>query len=310
MERYTDGRIVQESLADGSLTAWPNAKGVAVWIVINVECWPHDYLGPGGMPWPQSPPDVPNTTYREYGNKVGVWRLIRMLDGLSLPASIALNGAMCGFYPDIVSAFVQRKWDIMGHGVDQSRALNRIPPEEERLDIESTLANIANVSGQRPLGWLSPGMGETAATPDLLAAQGVKYVADRLDHHLPYEVQTNSGPLIAVPYSLDLNDYSAFSTMALTGEQYGAMLRDQFEVLQAEAEAQNEARVMCIPLHTYLSGVPHRSKHIAEALSFMKDHESAWFTTGAAIAEAFETHMESRAQARTSGPAQQQAVAG
>jgi len=266
---------------------WPNGSGVAVWIVLNVECWPIDYLGPGGMPWPQQPPDVPNTTYREYGNRVGVWRLIRMLDALGLPASIALNSAVCGYHPDIVRGFTERNWDIMGHGIDQSRALNRIAPSEEATDIARALETIEAFTGRRPEGWLGPGLAETAATPDLLVAAGVRYLADRLDDQLPYYVHTSAGVLVAVPYSLDLNDYSAFAMLALTGAQYAEMLVDQFEVLIKEAE--EEARVLCIPLHTYLSGVPHRSRHIARALAHMRAQPRAWFTTGAEIARTYRT---------------------
>ena len=285
MPDYRDPRIMTSGEGE-QLTAWPNGAKLAVWLVLNVECWPIDYLGPGGMPWPQSPPDVPNSTFREYGNRVGVWRLIAMFDRLGLPVSIALNGAMCEFRPDIVKAFADRDWDIMGHGVDQSRPLNRIPPDEEAGDIAKTLDAIEAACGRRPKGWLGPGLAQTAATPDLLAAGGVHYIADRLDDQVPYYVHTNSAPLVSVPYSLDLNDYSAFAGLALTGRQYGEMLRDQFEVLLDEAA--DEPRVMCIPLHTYLSGAPHRSKPIEEALSFMKGHRDVWFATGAQIAEAFE----------------------
>lgn len=272
-------------MATGQVDAWPNGKRLAIWIMLNVECWPVDYLGPGGMPWPQSPPDVPNTTFREYGNRVGVWRLIDMFDRLGLPISIALNSAMCGYHPDIVRAFVDRGWDIMGHGIDQSRALNRIPPEQEAGEIAQCLRDIEIFCGRRPVGWLGPGLAQTAVTPDLLAANGVRYTADRLDHHMPYYLHTAANMLISVPYSLDLNDYSAFGGMALTGEQYGQVLRDQFEVLLAEAS--HEPRVMCIPLHTYLSGAPHRCKHIASALASMQEYDGVWFTTGADIAEAY-----------------------
>ncbi|MBL8550477.1 MAG: polysaccharide deacetylase family protein [Hyphomonadaceae bacterium] len=283
MSKYADDRVLSPETKP--LRSWPGGKGLAVWIVHNVECWPIDYLGPGGMPWPQQPPDVPNSTFREYGNRVGVWRLIEMHDALGIPASVALNGAMCTAHPEVVEALNVRGWDIMGHGVDQSRPLNRIPPQEEAGDIDATLDAIEAFCGKRPEGWLGPGLAQTHATPDLLAARGVRYIADRLDHHQPYYVRTASDPLVAVPYSLDLNDYSAFGTMAFTGRQYAEMLTDQFDALLAESR--REARVMCIPLHTYLSGAPHRSVHIARALAHMKAQPGAWITTGAEIARAF-----------------------
>ncbi len=286
MTNYRDDSILPENYNRRDLGNWPNGGRLAVWIVLNVECWPADYLGPGGMPWPSSPPDIPNSTFREYGNRVGVWRLISLLDRLGIPASIALNGAMCRYRPDIVEAFASRGWDIMGHGIDQSRALNRIPPEEEEADIQTTLREIETVTGLRPKGWLGPGLAQTAATPDLLAEAGIRYIADRLDDQLPYYVRTASRSLVSVPYSLDLNDYSAFSTMALTGREYGEMLTDQFDVLAEEAN--DELRVMCVPLHTYLSGAPHRSVHIGNALAHMKSQGDVWFATGAEIVQAFE----------------------
>ena len=285
---YADPRLSASTPRWPQGTLWPNGRGLAVWIVINVECWPVDYLGPGAMPWPQQPPDVPNATYREYGNQVGVWRLMAMLDALGVPASVALNSAMCVHRPDIVRACADRGWDVMGHGVDQSRAMNRIPPEVEEEEIEQVLATIGACTGARPEGWLGPGLAETARTADLLAARGVRYVADRLDDHLPYLLNTNTGQLVAVPYSLDLNDYTAFATLALTGGQYADMLVDQFDVLVEEAAS--EARVMCVPLHTYLSGVPHRCKHLAKALAHLCRHERTWCATGAQIARTFREH--------------------
>jgi len=279
---YSDRRVVRESLRDPRLQSWPNGAGLAVWTVFNVECWPSNTLGGGGSSAVPKPPDIRNQTFRDYGLRAGVWRLIDMHDRLQWPVSIALNGAVCDVAPDVVQAFADRSWDIMGHGIDQSRGLPFLKPGEEEADIAWTLDRIQAFTGKRPKGWLGPGLAETADTPDILSRHGVDYIADRVDDDVPYYIRTQTKPLVAVPYSVNLNDLPAFTRQNFSAPQFAEMIVDSFEVLLKESA--KTPRVLCIPLHTYLSGVPFRAKHIEKAFAHLKTHKNAWFATGADIA--------------------------
>jgi allantoinase len=267
---------------------WPNGARLAVWVVINVEHWEWNSLAGVTMAsGADQAPDVPNYTWREYGSRVGVWRTIDVLDRLNIPASITLNGSVCDEYPEIVRAFLEREWEIMGHGWTNSQGLSGLPEGEERALISRTLGRIIQDTGQRlrPRGWLGPGLAETHHTLDILAENGIEYVADWLNDEQPYLLQTASKPVVAVPYSVEVNDIGTFTRRGFTGADYAEMLRDQFDVLYQESE--HTAKVMCIPLHPFITGVPFRSKHLEAALAYMRQHEHAWFTKGYDIVAAW-----------------------
>ena len=267
---------------------WPNGSRLAVWVVINVEHWEWDRLSGVVMASPAAePPDIPNYAWREYGSRVGVWRTIEVLDRLEIPASITLNASVCDEYPEILLAFLQREWEIMGHGWTNSQGLSGLDEAAERQLIARTLERITRETGyvRKPRGWLGPGLAETNRTLDILAEHEIEYVADWVNDDQPYLLQTATKPLVSVPYSIDVNDIGTFTRRGFTGQDYADMLRDQFDVLYQEAE--KTAKVMCIPIHPFITGVPFRSKHLEAALAYMRRHEHAWFTTGSQIVSAW-----------------------
>jgi allantoinase len=272
---------------------WPNGKRLAVWIVINVEHWEWNSLaGITSSSVAVEPPDVPNYSWREYGSRVGIWRTMDVLDRLNIPASITLNASVCDEYPEIVRAFLEREWEIMGHGWTNSQGLSGLTEADERALIGRVVERITRDTGHhlRPRGWLGPGLAETSRTLDILAELGIEYVADWINDDQPYLLETVTKPLVSVPYSLDLNDIGTFTRRGFTGADYEEMLRDQFDVLYEESE--RTAKVMCIPLHPFLTGVPFRSKHLEAALAYMRRHEHAWFTKGYEIVSAWRQATE------------------
>jgi len=273
-------------IVDRPRLAWPNGKRLAVWIVPNVEHYEADLLtGPTVATAALEPPDTPNYTWRDYGMRVGVWRLMETMGRLDVPGTVALNARVCELYPRVVDACVKLGWEFMGHGKTNSRPLSGMSEAEESTLIPEVLATIERATGRRPRGWLGSGLAETDRTLDLLAQHGVRYVADWVNDDQPYPLRTDHGPLYSLPYAIETNDIGAFVRRSFTPADWGTMLRDQFDVLYAESA--QTAKVMCIALHPWIVGQPFRAKHFEAALAYMRGHQDAWFTTGSAIVDAY-----------------------
>ncbi len=263
--------------------ALPGGARVAVFVVVNVEQWaldapiPRPVLPPpaGG---PSPVPDVPNWSWHEYGMRVGFWRLKSVLDRYGVTATLALNALVARTYPPIVEAAVASGWELMGHGLVQ-RALNREP--DERAAIRATIETIRAATGRAPRGWLGPGLVETWETPDLLAEEGIEYVCDWVVDDQPAEVAVARGRLVAVPYTLELNDSPLFAVQHAPGEEFVRRATAQFATLHAEGRT--NARIMPIALHPYLMGVPHRIGLLDRVLEAIRLHEGVVFWTGAQI---------------------------
>lgn len=264
---------------------WPNGAHVALWVIPNIEFFALDESVPaaaGGTG--VTPPDVPTWSARDYGNRVGVFRLMRMMERHRIRGTVALNSNLCAQHPIIIEEGKKRGWEWMGHNETNTRRLNAVPPEEEPRIIHDTLRTIEQATGMRPRGWLSSGLQETWNTPDLLAAEGCTYVADWPNDDQPYRMNLSEGrSLISVPYSFEVNDKPVFEQKHWTGEQFGEMIRRQFDVLYREGA--DSGRVMAVALHPYLSGMPHRIDALDDAFAYIARHEHVWLATGAEIAE-------------------------
>lgn len=268
--------------------SWPNGKRLAVWIVPNIEHYEADLLhGPTVATPAVEPPDVPNFTWRDYGMRVGVWRLMETMERLEVRGTVALNARVCELYPSVVSACVKLGWEFMGHGKTNSRPLSGMKADEETTLIPEVLATIERATGRRPRGWLGPGLAETDRTLDLLAEHGVQYVADFVNDDQPYPLTADAGTVYSLPYAIETNDIGAFVRRSFTPADWGTLLRDNFDVLYAESAT--TAKVMCIALHPWIVGQPFRAKHFEAALAYMRGHADAWFATGGEIVDAYRT---------------------
>src|SRR5436305_993048 len=191
---------------------WPGGAHVALWVVPNVEFF-SPQTRPGGLGAGKIP-DIPVWAMRDYGNRVGVFRLMDVLDRYGVRATVALNSDICIHHPAIIEEGVKRRWEWMGHNQSNSRRLNEVPPGEEAAIIRDTLDTIARVSGTRPTGWLGAGLQETWNTLDLLAQAGCDYVADwGPNDDQPYEMALDGGnTIVSLPYSYNINDKQAFES--------------------------------------------------------------------------------------------------
>ena len=262
---------------------WPNGARVALWVIPNIEFFSLEER-PAGYGASARIPDVVMWSERDYGNRVGVWRLMEVLDRYGIRGSVALNSLLCDHHPVIIEEGNRRGWEWMGHNESNTRRLNEAPPGEEAHIIKRTFATIERAAGARPKGWLSSGLQETWDSLDLLAAEGCRYVCDWCNDDQPYMMHLDGGRrLVSVPYPQQTNDKPAYERMYVSPAEFRDMICRTFDVLYREGA--HSGRVLPIALHPYISGMPHRIGALDDALEYICRHEGVWLTTGAEIAE-------------------------
>lgn len=264
--------------------SWPDGRRLAVYLGLNLEHFAFGE-GLGAMLAPGGPqPDVLNYAWRDYGNRVGAWRLLDLFEALDLPASVLVNSAMYGYAPELVAAFAARGDEIVGHGRTNSERQSVMSEDDERaLILEATRA-ISAAHGRAPAGWLSPWIAESRATPDLLREAGYRYTLNWCADDQPIWLRTRAGPLLAVPYPQELNDIPAIVARADGAEAFADMIVDAFDEMLDQSAAQ--PLVMGVALHAYIVGHPYRLRHLRRALRHIAaQKDSIWITTAGAIAE-------------------------
>lgn len=275
-------RIPYDPIAGRAPLTLPDGARMVVWVIVNVEEWdpraamPRTVLTPpaGGSPLP----DVPNWAWHEYGNRVGFWRMLEVLDEFSIPAVLAVNGIALGSYEPIARAALERGWEFLAHGYTQR---NMQSVEDERLDVRRTSEAIAAFAGRRPRGWLGPGLTETWETPDLLVEEGYAYVCDWVLDDQPVTLRTRSGPLVNIPYTQECNDVAMMLIQHHPAREYSRRAADQFD--QLYADSRESARVMALVVHPYIMGAPHRLRYFRETLERIAGFDDVTFWTGERI---------------------------
>src|SRR5437867_10935532 len=245
---------------------WANDARVAVRVIPNIEHY--EFEIPSRSMYPTNlVPDIINYGWRDYGPRVGIWRLMEALDKYGMRGSVTLKSAVCEHYPIIVEEGKKRNWEFLGHGITNSRLLNGLSEEEERKVIRETIQTISKSVGKAPEGWLGPALAETFITPDLLAEEGIRYLCDWCNDDQPYAMKVKKGRLLSVPYSIELNDIPFFVGKGNSGADFLQAIQDQFDVLYEEGKV--NGRVMSIALHPFIISVPHRYKYFAQALEYI-----------------------------------------
>ena len=281
--RLTD-RVPYQALVDRPRLALPGGKQLAVWIILNVEDWgierpmPRTVLPPPmGQPLL---PDVPNWAWHEYGMRAGFWRQHAALTRRGLPVTLAINGQVCLSYPRVAAAARDAGWEFMGHGYVQG-PMHRVEDQDDA--IRRTVDTITRFTGVAPRSWESPGLTETEATLDHLRRNGIEYVADWVIDDLPQDIETPHGRVTTIPYTVETNDIVVFALQHQTSDQFLRRGIDQFDRLYAEG-AEN-ARVMAISIHPYITGVPHRIRYLEELLDYVGSHDGVAFMTASQIGD-------------------------
>jgi peptidoglycan/xylan/chitin deacetylase (PgdA/CDA1 family) len=262
---------------------WPDGRRLAFYIGLNLEHFAFGEglgieLAPGG---PQ--PDVLNFSWRDYGNRIGVWRLLELFEELGLHCSLLVNSTMYDYAPEVMAAFGRRGDEIVAHGRSNAERQGILDESEERRLIEETTAIIRQHEGRAPGGWLGPWISESRATPDLLQEAGYRYLLDWCHDDQPTWFRTRRGRILAIPYPEELNDIPAIMRRQMSADGFADMIVDQFDELKRQAVAQ--PLVMGLALHAYIVGQPFRLRHLRRALAHIVANQGdlAWPTTAGAI---------------------------
>ncbi|MEO7402451.1 MAG: polysaccharide deacetylase family protein [Burkholderiales bacterium] len=279
----------QFSTSRPRLTA-PQGKPIIVHLVVNVEHWPFDAPMPRAIVSPphgkETVPDVPNFSWVEYGMRCGMPRILELLCERSLPASTALNASVIDEYADAANGMLDAGWEFIGHGYHQ-KSINAEGSERDTL--ERALERVAAFTGKRPRGYLSPGLRETYDTPDHLKSLGLDYVCDWVLEDVPVWMNTKNGPLVAMPYNLEINDTIIYAidkhaAPEMFDRVVATVKRFERETTRA---ANSQVRIMPMGLHPHLIGVPHRIAILEQILDFLCARNDVVFMNGGQIADWF-----------------------
>ncbi|MFE7131068.1 polysaccharide deacetylase family protein [Streptomyces sp. NPDC057638] len=261
---------------------WPGEARVAFYVGLNIEHYRLDRPSTSTFPGTaELVPDPLNYGWRDYGPRVGIWRVIESLDRYGIRASALLNSDVGERYPQIIDAGRAREWAWLAHGRNNSTFHTGLTPDEEFRTLTEIVDTIERATGQRPRGWMGPALTETLNTPEILAGLGLEYVLDWTNDDQPYRL--NVPGMLSVPYSVELNDIGLFVSKGMTGPEFVQIVKDQLDRLYADATPES-GRVMALALHPFVIGQPFRSRYLDEALDYVVSHPGVWLTTSDEIA--------------------------
>jgi allantoinase len=262
---------------------WPGGRRLAVYFALGIEHYAFDE----GMTEKLVPgvprPDVLNTSWRDYGNRVGAWRILSAFEEYGLPLSILLNTALYDHAPALLAACRRSGCEIIAHGYSNSDVMAGMDEPTESRYIHEVTERIAKEEGVRPQGWASPWIAETLATPDLLQEAGYRFLLDWCMDDQPVWMKTRGGQILSVPYSQELNDSSTVIGRQAAASEFCDMIVDQFDELQGAAR--DQPLVMSVILHSFITGQPFRLRALRRALDHvMRNAGAVWFTQPGVIA--------------------------
>ena len=267
--------------------SWPNNARIALWIVPALEFFPLDmpakpFRAPGGMQLPY--PDLRHFTLREYGNRVGVFRVMDVFDRHGIQrVSVAMNSKVAERTPYLVEQIKRRNWEVIAHGVDMGRLHYGGQAEaEEKALVTESITTLRNLTDQKVRGWFSPARSESANTPDLIAGAGIEYFCDWVNDDMPYAFRTKNGVITAMPHQHWLSDATIWFGYKQSGEDFIDQVQDHFDVLYDEAGKQG-GRIFALTIHPWMSGQPHRIEFLERALAKIAHRKGIWQATGAEI---------------------------
>jgi allantoinase len=260
-------------------------KRILVHLVVNVEHWQFEHAMPRTIITPphgkETIPDVPNFAWADYGMRAGMSRILDLFTAQALPASASINAGVIDAYPQAAEAMLKAGWEFIGHGIHQ-KATNHVEGGEEAL-IRGALDKLKAFTGKATRGWLSPGLRETVDTPDLLKKNGIDYVCDWVIDDLPSWMGTKHGPLVAMPYNVEINDSIIY---AIERHATGEMARRvEFTLRQFEKESRDNPRIFAIGLHPHLIAVPHRFHELVQIVEMLRASDAVAFTTGSELCD-------------------------
>ena len=284
MELKTHNRYAYSPINERVDYDWPGGKRLAVYFALNIEHFSFGE-GLGHTPTnPGTPPDVRNYSWRDYGLRVGIWRIFDLFDELELPACHLMNTSVYDYAPQIPARIRARNDEFIGHGRTNSEEQGGYSEDAERQLIEETTGAFRRHEGKGPGGWLAPWISESARTPDLLKEAGYRYLMDWSADDQPIWMATRAGPVLSIPYHIEINDSPAQLTRRHTADDFTRMVTSHFD--EQIRQSAKQPLVFSLALHTFVAGQPYRLAGLRAILSHIVNHPAAgqvWFTRPGAI---------------------------
>lgn len=269
---------------------WPQGS-VAVWLCVSLEWFPITPGGPFKAPGHMQTayPDYRHYTARDYGNRVGAWRMLEAFDKAGVKASFAINAAVAERYPELVAAVQAGGHEIIAHSTDMNGTIDSTLPEaEERALIAEAMARIEVATGARPAGWLSIARQQSWRTLDILKDEGLTYCCDWVNDELPWRFANG---LINLPLNHELSDRQIVTVQQKSADSWAESMRDALDWLAREAEASGGGRMLPIHLTPYIMGLPYRIGALENLLSDISAREASWFARGGDLVGSWENQQ-------------------
>lgn len=272
-------RVPYSAIVDRPPLVLPGGARIVVWSIVNLEVW--DIARPMArqvLPAPTGQvllPDVPNWSWHEYGMRVGVWRFFKLYKKLGIAPTLSINARVCQDYARVAQQAHDAGWEFMGHSWEQG-PIHKEP--DQAAMIARSMDEIERFTGKRPVGWLGPGLTQTLETPELLAAAGVQYIGDWVYDDEPTTIHTEKGPLVTLPYTVELNDIPMMLVQHHESDYLLKRAIDQFDRLYEEGA--ERAKIMSIAIHPYISGQPHRIRHLEAFYDHVAKHSGVLHWNG------------------------------
>lgn len=276
----THARYAYSAISRRPDYSWPGDRRLAVYVAINLEHFEFG-RGMGARLAPSAEPDVLNYAWRDYGNRVGAWRLLELFDALGLPVAVLANTAIYDYCPELMAAHRARGDEVIGHGHTNSERQSDMNEADEAAMIRTCVERIKREEGKKPRGWLSPWIAESRSTPDLLQEAGFDYTLNWCHDDQPLPFATRAGGFWSVPYPQELNDIPAIVARQNSAAEFADMIIGCHEEMRAQSA--NQPLVMGIALHPYIVGQPHRLRELRRALQHIAADGRDWLTTPGAI---------------------------
>jgi allantoinase len=262
---------------------WPGGARLAVYFCNNIEHFGFLQGLGSDSTGEAAPQSQRNYAWRDYGNRVGLWHYLDLLDEFALPGAHNVNSAALEACPQIVARLNARGDEYVGHGRSNSERQDVLWEEDEARLIAESTAVVTRLSGRRPEGWLGPFLAESRATPDLLKEAGYRYVMDWPMDDQPIWMRTRAGPILSVPYPIEVNDSPALVSRRHSGREFAQMVVDQFDEMREQSK--KYPLVFAVALHPFIIGQPFRLRAFRDALRHILEYrEELWITTPGGIA--------------------------
>lgn len=279
------GRYQYSPIIERPIFEWPNKTRLACYIGLNLEHFAFgEGLGAQLAVGNRHSPDVLNYTWRDYGNRVGVWNLLALFDELQLPVAALVNTSIYDYCPQVTDAFRKRGDEIVAHGYSNFQQQGLLDKNSETQLITTVTKTIIQHEGKAPKGWLGPWISESVDTPDILHKAGYEYLLDWGHDDQPTWLNTQHGKILSIPYSQEIDDIPTIIPNRANASEFADMIVDQFDEMLMQSIS--HPLVFSIALHPYIMGQPFRLKHLRRALQHIKKRqEKIWFTYPGNIAD-------------------------